>query len=67
MSKAQKTTSPPFGSAEEWSARIKRTIKRFARGNIAAQNGRILLPEEQEKESKEMRAISAKWKARYKS
>lgn len=49
-----------------WTLTIKRTIARFARGNISAQNGRILLPEEQEEEGKKMRAISVKWKARYK-
>jgi hypothetical protein len=49
----------------EWTALIKATIARFARGNIAAQNARILLPEEQEAERKRAQAISKKWKARY--
>jgi hypothetical protein len=48
----------------DWNTIVKRTVSRFARGNIAAQNGRILLPEEQELEHREARKIALKWKAR---
>tara|TARA_R100001163_G_C4976994_1_gene134646 strand:+ start:486 stop:689 length:204 start_codon:yes stop_codon:yes gene_type:complete len=47
-----------------WYALVKRTIARFARGNISAQRERILLPEEQEKLHAQARVISRAWKAR---
>jgi hypothetical protein len=54
-------------TASTWTALVKRTIARFARGSIATQNGRILLPEEQERESASARKIAAKWKKRSKA
>ena len=48
----------------EWLRVVKRTIGRFARGNISAQNGRILMPEELDRETKRSRAINEKWRKR---
>jgi hypothetical protein len=61
------TLPPRFDAAAEWLALVKRTIARFARGNIAAQNGRVLTPEEQAREHDRARAISDKWRKRYKT
>jgi len=47
-----------------WAATIKRVVARFARGNIAAQSARILLPDEQEKQHGVARKILSKWAAR---
>lgn len=49
-----------------WVRMIKLVIGRFARGNINAQEGRILLPEEQEAERRLTKPIARKWKERYK-
>lgn len=48
----------------EWLRVVKKTVGRFARGNISAQNGRILMPEEQRGETERARAISTKWRDR---
>jgi hypothetical protein len=48
----------------EWIAAIKRTISRFARGNVAAQNARILMPEEQADQHERAQIISRSWKKR---
>ena len=50
-----------------WNNVVKRTIGRFVRGNIAAQNLRILLPEEQEKQHEKARDIANKWRNRHKA
>ena len=39
---------------------LKRSIARFARGNVAAQNGRVLLPDEQDDEHRRARRIAAR-------
>jgi predicted methyltransferase MtxX (methanogen marker protein 4) len=48
-----------------WSMLVKRTIARYVRGNIAAQNCRILLPDEQLKERESMLEVSRHWKTRF--
>ncbi len=57
-------TRPPRFD-REWMRVIKRTVARYARGNIAAQNGRILMPKEQEQEREQALKIYEKWKERY--
>ena len=52
------------GARMNWNVLVKQTVSRFARGNIAAQNARILLPDEQEAEHKRTRKIAQEWKAR---
>jgi hypothetical protein len=47
-----------------WSDLVKRVIARFARGNIAAQEGRVLLPEEQDEERDRAHAIARAWRHR---
>lgn len=47
-----------------WNDLVKRVIARFARGNIAAQEGRILLPEEQNVERDRAHAIARAWRDR---
>jgi hypothetical protein len=59
------TLPPLFDAPAEWMRLVKRTVARYARGNIAAQNERILMPDEQERERKEALAISEKWRERY--
>lgn len=46
-----------------WDDLVKRTIARFAR-NVAARQGRILLPHEQEQQRANAVAIARKWKDR---
>ena len=48
----------------DWDALVKRTVARFARGNIAAQHGRILFPEEQERERVRVTKFVRAWKKR---
>ena len=55
---------PRFDVAKAWNLVLKRTIGRFVRGNIAAQNMRILLPEEQKKQHERAREIADKWRKR---
>jgi hypothetical protein len=43
---------------------VKRSIARFARGNIAAQNGRILFPEEQARDHARALEIARAWQRR---
>ena len=50
-----------------WNGVVKRVIARFARGNISAQQERILLPEEQDAERRISRPIAREWKARRKN
>ena len=50
--------------AFDWARMIKRVVARFARGNIPAQEGRILLPEEQVREHAATREIARAWKRR---
>ena len=47
-----------------WAATIKRVVARFARGNIAAQSARILLPDEQKKQHGVAKKILLKWASR---
>jgi hypothetical protein len=49
-------------SAGEWDDAAKRTVARFARGNIAAQNGRILFPDEQRETHERAQKISRDWR-----
>jgi hypothetical protein len=51
---------------ETWTRTVKRVIARYARGNISAQEGRILLPEEQETERRAAAPIARTWRDRYK-
>jgi hypothetical protein len=48
----------------DWTALIKRVVARFARGNIAAQRGRVHLPKEQERERAEAKQTATAWKRR---
>jgi pullulanase/glycogen debranching enzyme len=48
----------------DWDILVKRTVARFARGNIAAQQGRILFPEEQARQRERVRDVTRKWKER---
>ena len=50
----------------DWVSLIKRSVARFARGSIAAQNQRLLLPEEQEREHARTSPIARQWKERAK-
>lgn len=50
----------------DWNSLVKLTIARFSRGSIAAQNERILLPEEQEREHARTAPIARQWKERAK-
>lgn len=47
-----------------WARLIKRTIARFARGNIAAQNNRVMLQSEQQKRHEEAKRIAESWRPR---
>lgn len=49
---------------EAWNRVVKRTIARFVRGNIAAQNYRIKLPEEQRQQHERAREIAERWRKR---
>jgi hypothetical protein len=53
-----------FDVATTWNSVIKRTIARFVRGNIAAQNQRVLLPNEQKKKHEKAKKIAEKWRIR---
>jgi len=53
---------PPLDAENEWRTLAKRTVARFARGNIAAQHGRILMPEDQEREHKRAQRVVRKWR-----
>jgi hypothetical protein len=59
------TLPPAFDADAEWNVLLKSTVKRFARGNIAAQNAQILLPSEQDEERRDARVIAQRWKERY--
>jgi hypothetical protein len=48
----------------DWMALVKRSVARFARGNIAVQNLRVLFPEEQEREHARALPIARRWKER---
>jgi hypothetical protein len=53
---------PTYDAPAEWMRMVKRTVARYARGNIAAQNERILMPDEQEQERDLARPIANKWR-----
>jgi hypothetical protein len=48
----------------DWNSLVKRAIARFARGNIAVQEGRILFPDEQDRERAHVRVFTRRWKVR---
>lgn len=52
--------------AAVWTRTVKQVIARFARGNINAQQGRILLPDEQKAEREATMPIARSWRERYK-
>ena len=56
-----------YDVSAEWLRLVKRTVARFARGNISAQSGRVQTPEEQALEHKRAIILSAKMKKRYQS
>jgi hypothetical protein len=58
---------PRFEATKEWTRMVKRIVARYARGNIAVQNERILMPEEQAREREEALNTSKKWKERYRT
>lgn len=51
---------------EAWNRVVKRTIARFVRGNIAAQNLRIKLPDEQRQQHERALKIAEQWRNRHK-
>ena len=59
--------SQTSAGAAEWRRSVKRVIARYARGNISAQEGRILLPDEQEAERKATAPIARQWRERQKN
>jgi hypothetical protein len=46
---------------------VKRTVARYARGNIAAQNERILMPDEQKQERELARPIANNWREQHRA
>ena len=48
----------------DWNSLVKRAIARFARDNIAVQEGRILFPDEQDRERAHVRVFTRRWKVR---
>jgi hypothetical protein len=57
-----RVTSSRYDATSAWNRLLKRTIGRFVRGNIAAQNQRILLPDEQKKQHERARSVAAQWR-----
>ncbi len=51
-------------SGLDWTSLVKRVIARFSRGNIATQEGHVLLSEEQERERELARVIASRWRER---
>jgi len=49
---------------QDWNELVKQTVARFARGNIAAQEGRILFPEEVDRERERLGPTMRKWQDR---
>jgi hypothetical protein len=47
-----------FDVSVTWNSVVKRTIGRFVRGNISAQNQRVLLPDEQKKKHEKAKKIA---------
>ena len=56
-----------YDHADGWVKLVKKTVARFARGNIAAQEERILTVEEQDDERPKAHRIARQWKTRYKA
>jgi hypothetical protein len=56
---------PAYDAPVEWMRLVKRTVARYARGNIAAQNERILMPDEQDRERDLARPIAEKWREQH--
>lgn len=50
-----------------WTRLVKATVARFSRGNISAQNGRLQLAEEREREHAKALLVSAKMEKRAKA
>jgi hypothetical protein len=51
---------------EEWDRVVRKTVARFARGNISAQKGRILTEEGKAREHERAAKIARNWKRRAK-
>jgi hypothetical protein len=58
---------PAYDAPAEWARMVKRTVARYARGNIAAQNERILMPDEQEREREAARSVANEWREKHKA
>ena len=52
------------GRWTDWNDLVKAVIRRFARGNIPAQEGNIMLPEELDAERARTQPIARRWKER---
>jgi hypothetical protein len=59
-----KSATPSRTTASAWNNVVKHTIGRFVRGNIAAQNNRVLLKEEQQKRHERARKTAINWRSR---
>lgn len=60
----RKPNGDALSMREEWDQLIKKTIARYASGNISAQRERVLLPHEQEQEHQIARGIARRWRER---
>jgi hypothetical protein len=60
------TLRPAYRAVEEWKALTKRTVARFARGNIPTQRESVLMPDEQDREKDRTKVISDRWRKRAK-
>jgi hypothetical protein len=58
------TLCPAFDARVEWKNIVMHAAARYARGNVAARDASILMPEEQEDERARARIIAVKWRAR---
>ena len=61
-----KAVNRAFNSNARWLMTLKATIARFSRGNIPAQRGCVLTPNEQKNEHAETEEIAQKWHKRAK-
>ena len=58
------TLRPAYHARVEWKSFVMHTVARYSRGNIAAQNASVLMPDEQADQSKLARLVAAKWRER---
>lgn len=58
------TIRPAYPARVEWKSLVKHTVARYSRGNIAAQNACVLMPDEQANEGGVARIVAAKWRER---